>query len=248
MTSFTESRSPAATSDRPLPERAPRRWSLLLVTTAALTLAACAAPGPAKRGGSSYPAAASSGTAPASGSSAEAAAAKGDPDRRFQEALALMKAGRIEEAQTAFLALSRDYPQFSGPLTDLGILYAQSRQRELAVESLGRAVALNPNNEVAHNWLGTLYREGGDFARAERAYRAAIAARPDYAQAHLNLAILYDVALHQPEKAMAEYRTYQRLSGDDSLIVEAWIRELQTRIDAGRPAEAGATEVAGAAP
>lgn len=218
-----------------------RRARTTAVVLAAMTLAACAAPGPTKRGGSS---ASTSSATQTQASATPERAVHGDPDQRFQHALALMKAGQIEPAQAAFLQLSRDYPNFSGPLTDLGILYAQGSQYELAVASLTRAVALNPDNEVAHNWLGTLHRENSDFSNAERAYRAAIRIKPVYAQAHLNLAILYDVALHRPQQALDGYREYQRLSGDESLIVEAWIRDLQARL----AATTTPTEVAGATP
>ena len=195
----------------------------------ALALAACSAPGPKRpqvdRPASPSPAAATAPTAVAAPS-----ANKGDPDLRFQEALALMKARRYPEAQAAFLALSTDFPDFSGPLTDLGILYAQGRQHELAVASLTRAIKANPGNAVAHNWLGTLHRESGDFIRAEQSYRRAIAARPDYTPAYLNLAILYDVALHRPREALATYQDYQRRLGHEDLIVAAWIRDLEARL------------------
>ena len=234
MTSLTEL--------HPRTIRLRRQAPVLLI---ALVLSACA-PGPARHGpGTALPV----GALPPTGSATPAAPdtpVRGDPDRRFQEALALMKSRRIQEAQTAFLALSRDYPTFSGPLTDLGILYAQGAQLQLALASLRRAVDLTPHNQVAHNWLGTLHREAGDFAGAERAYRAAIAARPAYAQAHLNLAILHDVALHRPQEALSGYRQYQQLSGDDSLIVQAWIRALESRIAEGRPGTP--TQVAGTGP
>jgi tetratricopeptide (TPR) repeat protein len=213
------------------------------IALTALTLAACGTNTP--RPAASKPKA--DATAPAKPVLVETRpdADKGDPDRRFQEALALMKARQFPQAQAAFIALSRDYPTFSGPLTDLGILYAQSRQHELAIASLSRAVAANPQNAVAHNWLGTLYRENGDGLRAEQAYRRAITAKPDYAQAHLNLAILHDVVLHRPREALVAYRDYQRLAGGDDLIVAAWIRDLESRLQA--PA-AKTTAVAEATP
>ncbi|MGQ0621214.1 MAG: tetratricopeptide repeat protein [Panacagrimonas sp.] len=205
----------------------------------ALTLAACGSPGPRnKPAARPLPAAApveAPATKPASTADLEdgvlaANRPKGDPDQIFQEALRLMKERKFPEAQNAFIALSRDYPAFSGPLTDLGILYAQGEQHELALSSLSRAVKANPGNEVAHNWLGTLYRENGEPLRAEQSYRNAIAARPGYAQAHLNLAILYDVVLHRPREALVSYRDYQRFAGDNNLIVAAWIREIEGRL------------------
>lgn len=217
----------------------------------ALMLAACGSPGPHKPTNRPMPPA---DTAPAPASKPastadtyeEMMATKGDPDQRFQEALQLMKARKFPEAQNAFLALSRDYPTFSGPLTDLGILYAQGRQHELALASLAGAVKANPGNEVAHNWLGTLYRENGEPLRAEQSYRNAISAKPSYAQAHLNLAILYDVVLHRPREALTSYRDYQRLSGDNNLIVAAWIRDIESRLE--QQQAAAPTTVAEATP
>ena len=207
-------------------------WKPALAAVLALTLTACASSGPSRPSAKRTSSAASTPAAAAPSASANEAkeAAKGDPDQRFQQALALMKARKYPEAQAAFIALSKDYPNFSGPFTDLGILYAQGRQHELAVASLTRAVAANPNNEVAHNWLGTLHRENHDFVRAEQSYRKAISVKPEYAQAHLNLAILYDVALHRPKDAVASYKDYQRIIGTEDLIVAAWIREIESRM------------------
>jgi tetratricopeptide (TPR) repeat protein len=156
-----------------------------------------------------------------------ASADKGDPDARFKAALQLMKDKKRAEAQAAFAQLAVDFPEYSGPLTDLGILFAQARHREAALASLSKAVAANPKNAVAQNWLGIVYRESGDYAQAEQAYRAALAARADYAAAHLNLGILYDVCLKRPQEALEQYREYQRYAGEDRLMVGVWIKELE---------------------
>ena len=226
----------------------PRGGHIALAAAAmlALTLAACSAPGP--RRPTERPAPTPAAAAPGAFEATTPTINKGDPDRRFQDALGLMKARHYPEAQAAFLSLTTDFPDFSGPLTDLGILYAQGRQTELAVASLTRAIKANPDNAVAHNWLGTLHRERGDFLRAEQSYRRAIAARADYAPAHLNLAILYDVALHRPREALIAYQEYQRRVGQEDLIVAAWIRDLEARLQPAAPgpvrtASAGGNEV-----
>jgi Flp pilus assembly protein TadD len=166
--------------------------------------------------------------------------AKADPDQRFSAALKLMKDHQPQEAQAAFAALAKDYPDFSGPLTDLAILYAQSRQRPQAIASFSRAVNMNPRNAVAWNWLGILYRESGDYLRSEKAYQQALAIKPDYAAVHLNLAILYDVGMRRPQDALSQYREYQRTSGKEDLIVTAWIKDLEMT--------SGTTVASGAAP
>ena len=199
-----------------------------------LALAACDTPGP-RPYHSSSPSHAAPVVAPAI-----PGAKKGDPDQRFKAALKLMK-DHEPEAQAAFLALSQDFPKFSGALTDLGILYAQGRHREQALASFSQAVAANPSNAVALNWLGILYRESGDLARSEQAYRTALALRADYAAAHLNLAILYDVSLRRPQEALAQYREYQKYAGDQNLIVSAWIKDLEQTTSATTAVASGVT-------
>ena len=165
---------------------------------------------------------------------------KADPDQRFNAALKLMKEHQLPEAQTAFAALAKDYPDFSGPLTDLAILYAQSRQRAQAIAGFSKAVNMNPRNAVAWNWLGILYRESSDYQRAENAYLHALSIKPDYAGAHLNLAILYDVSMKRPQDALSQYREYLRVAGKEDLIVSAWIKDLEM--------SSGMTIASGAAP
>jgi len=155
---------------------------------------------------------------------------KGDPDQRFSAALKLMKDKQAKDAYDAFLQLAKDFPEFSGPLTDLAILQSNSKQRAPAIINFQKALKDNPQNYVAQNWLGSLQRENGDYAAAETAYRAALAIKPDYAAPHLNLGVLYDVYLKRPQDALNEYREYQRIAGPDRLIVTAWIRDLEDRL------------------
>jgi tetratricopeptide (TPR) repeat protein len=197
--------------------RCAERAGLLLV----LALAACAGGSPPR------PAPVHAAPAEAVPATPAPSADKGDPDARFKAALALMKDKKHAEAQAAFAQLAVDFPEYSGPLTDLGILFAQAKHREAAFAALSKAVAANPKNAIAQNWLGIVYRESGDYAHAEQAYRGALAARPDYAPAHLNLGILYDVCLKRPQDALEQYRAYQQYAGDDKLMVAVWIKELE---------------------
>jgi len=171
-------------------------------------------------------------------------AAKSEPQQRFQTALDLMQQGRRDEAVVALQALVRDYPQFSGPATDLGIVYAQQHRRAEAIASFSQAVKVNPRNAVAWNGLGLQYRESGDYGHAEQAYRQALAVKPDYATAALNLAILYDLSLHRPQDAVQQYRNYQQLAGSKSSpMVSVWIKEIEMA-----STTAGGAVVAGAQP
>jgi tetratricopeptide (TPR) repeat protein len=179
------------------------------------------------------------------------APAKGDPEQRFQQALQLVKDKKPQEARDAFAKLAQDFPQYSGPLNDLGMLQAQGKQRDQAIGSFSQAVAVNPKDDYAWGWLGILYRENGDYARSEQAYLKAIALKSDNAVTRLNLGILYDAYLRRPQDALAQYREYQRIAGKDSKpIVMAWINELQDGQPqaAGKAAAGQLTPAAGTAP
>ncbi|MGH8505291.1 MAG: tetratricopeptide repeat protein [Stenotrophobium sp.] len=171
-----------------------------------------------------------------------------DADGRFNAALDLMKQQQIPEAEKAFGDLARDFPQYSGPLTNLGILYARANQPQQAIGAFSRAVVVNPQNAVAYNWLGVLYRQSGNYLRAEQAYKQALDIDANDAEAHLNLGILYDSYLKRPADALAQYKEYQRLDGMKDLRVSAWVAELEKSQAATTTPAAAAKTPAAAAP
>ncbi len=195
----------------------------------ALMLAACTAPAPRNYGSASAHAR-DARVLPEAAALAKPDPAKGDPEQRFQAALKLMKDHQPQEAREAFASLAQDFPNYSGPLNDLGVLQAQGRQRDQAIASFARATAANGSNAFAYGWLGILYRESGDYAHAEQAYRKAIELKPDDAAAHLNLGILYEIYLKRPAEALTQYREYQRIAGQKNLMVGIWIRQLESRM------------------
>lgn len=157
--------------------------------------------------------------------------ARADFDTQNAEALALLQSRDYVAASEQLQQLVNQYPQQSAPLTNLGIALAHLGRRDEAITQLRRAAQADRKNAVAWNWLGQQLRRAGDISGAESAYKAALLAQPDDAASHKNLAILYDVNLNQPGSALEHYRRYQALTGSESLIVEAWARAAQDRLD-----------------
>jgi tetratricopeptide (TPR) repeat protein len=210
------------------------RVPLVAGLCAALLLAGCA--GPAKKPVARKPPATQSKPATPAPAARAPAPAQPAPTGAYAEALKLLKSNQLEQAEAALQAVAKANPQASGPLTNLGIVYARSNRKPEARTAFTRAINLNPANAAAHNWLGVLAREAGDFARAEQAYQAALAADADYAPAQLNLAILYDLHLKRPVDALAAYRKYDALTGRKDARVAVWIGELEAT--AGAPQQA----------
>lgn len=147
----------------------------------------------------------------------------------FEQALAAMREARYGEARAMLEALAEAHPELSGPATNLGIIVARvDNDSARALQHFRSAVAANPGNAVAHNWIGVLLRQRGAHDAAERAYLRALEAQPDYADAHRNIGILYDVHLGDPGKARQHYQRYLDLDHEQgSLIVRVWLNALE---------------------
>jgi len=149
--------------------------------------------------------------------------------RDFENARRALIAGRLDEAERGFLALTKSNPELGGTHANLGIIYRQKQKLDESVAALERAVKANPKQAVYFNQLGIAYRMVGQFAKAREAYEKAIALDPNYALAHLNLGILFDVYLWDSKRALELYDRYLSLSpgGDDK--VKKWASDLRNR-------------------
>lgn len=147
----------------------------------------------------------------------------------YEQALASMQAGRHKEAETVLLELTRKYPELSGPYANLGILYYRTGRPTEAVEMLNKAIGINSQQAAYYNQLGVIQRSNGRFAEARTAYSRALEVDANYPFAHLNLGILYDLYLGEPDRAVAHYQRYAELNPADAKQVEKWIADLKQR-------------------
>jgi type IV pilus assembly protein PilF len=68
--------------------------------------------------------------------------------------------------------------------------YLQKNQPELALQSLRRALELDPKSAEAYNIMGALLERDDAVDKAEQAYRKALSLKPDYPQARNNYGVL----------------------------------------------------------
>lgn len=146
----------------------------------------------------------------------------------FDEALALVHAGNDAGAEAQLETLAHQYPQFSTPLIDVGILHRKDGNLDAAAKAFQDALARNPHSAAAWTELGVTQRLGGKFQDAEQSYARAIAANPAYAPAYRDRGVLRDLYLDQPAAALADFQQYRRLDGGDKLAA-MWVAELQHR-------------------
>ncbi len=103
-------------------------------------------------------------------------------------------------------------------------------RNEEARELLQAALQRDPASAGGLNRLGVVERRLGRFEAAQLAYQRAIAVDPSYAAPEMNVAVLLDLYLGDPARALAHYERYQSLAGEAGAGVGPWLVELRTRL------------------
>jgi tetratricopeptide (TPR) repeat protein len=147
----------------------------------------------------------------------------------FAAAVTLQRAGRADEAASAWKALLREQPELAGAHANLGLLHRKAGRLDEAIVALERAVQLSPLQAAFSNQLGIALRQAGRFAQARQAYERGLAAQPEHAASHFNLAILLDLYLGDRDAALAHYQRAQVLLPEQAPQVQRWVAELKNR-------------------
>jgi protein O-GlcNAc transferase len=110
-------------------------------------------------------------------------------DQLLEQALRLHHQNWLAEAEPVYRRILLQAPQHGMALFQLGTLYCQAANWAAAVELLGVATRVQPNNADAWNNLGTALRNTGRVQEAVAAYTRSVEAQ-DNALARENLAVL----------------------------------------------------------
>jgi len=150
----------------------------------------------------------------------------------YNEAIIAAKQGKVDRAIILLEKVTQNNPEYAVAFTDLGLQYLRKDNLQAADMAFENAIILNSSDFVAYNHRGVIKRKQGDFVSAKKMYLAAIDQNSDYANAHLNLAVLYDIYLYELNQAMSHYKKYQSLTNNGDKLVGKWIIDLERRISA----------------
>jgi tetratricopeptide (TPR) repeat protein len=106
----------------------------------------------------------------------------------LERAMASHRAGNLVEAERLYRQICAVDPNNVDSLHYLGVLAGQAGRNDIAIDLIGRAVALKPDYAEAHNNLGNAFATQGRTGEAIRHYAQALALRPDYVDARVRLA------------------------------------------------------------
>jgi tetratricopeptide (TPR) repeat protein len=131
-------------------------------------------------------------------------------------ALRRHQAGELEAAARLYQAILARDPDQADALHLLGVVRHQQRQSALAVELIGRAVALRPGAAAFHANLAEAYRSIGQLERAVGCCRTALLLHSDYPEARVNLGLALQ-GLGRHDEAVLAYQSALELRPNDAI-------------------------------
>lgn len=136
-------------------------------------------------------------------------------DGLIAEAVEHHRAGRLDDAETAYKNLLADTPDDPGIMHNLAVLAAQSGRRPEAIDLFGRAIESDPGYVSAHLNRAHALRQEGRADEAIDSYRQVTALEPDHYDAHRALGFLW-LGLGRRDRALDHFaRTMDLRRGED---------------------------------
>ncbi len=101
------------------------------------------------------------------------------------------QAGQLAEAEQLYRRILQADPRQAEALHLLGLIAHQVGRRDVAIDYMTAAIALDASQPSFHSNLGEVYRGEGRLAEAQACYQRAVRLQPRFAAAHYNLGLLF---------------------------------------------------------
>lgn len=147
----------------------------------------------------------------------------------FIRARQAFKQARYKQAEKILQNVIHEDSSLSGPWVMLGDIADQENELEEAKKYYLNAIAVNKKNINARLRLALIERKLGQYMSAQKTYAEMLALWPDFPEAHLNLAVLYDIYLNHPIRAQKHLEAYLFLVQGKDAKAQAWLEEVQSR-------------------
>lgn len=156
-----------------------------------------------------------------------------DEIQHYREAITYLNENRLDRAEELLTGIITQRPEFAGPWVNMALVQLRKNQPDKAEQTLQRALERNPNMSQAYNLLGYIEKQRGNILKAKEHFQRAIAGKPDYAIAHYNIALLYDIYLQDIPNAIQHYKRYLELTGNQDEDTINWVSELERSLTRG---------------
>jgi len=154
----------------------------------------------------------------------------------YKKALYALKALKFDKAEILLSDIIERHPNLAGPHANMGLVHYKKGHIEQAKQSLKKALTLNPKNPYVYNIMGIIKNNKGDFSSAEKYFLLAIQNKPNYAKAHYNIALLYDIYFHEIKKSIQHYQKYLKIIASKDINDKQttdWLQQLENSLKQG---------------
>ncbi|MDD9892106.1 MAG: hypothetical protein OXT49_01165 [Gammaproteobacteria bacterium] len=150
---------------------------------------------------------------------------------QWQKANKRLKRGKYAKALVILDEIIVQQPKFAPAHINRGIALAGLQRNADALAALEAGLRLRPESPrtiaAAYNQAGMLYRRNQQLEAARKSYEKAVRADATFDLPHFNLALLYEQAYNQPQRALEHYARYQALQDKPDPAVRVWTRILE---------------------
>lgn len=150
---------------------------------------------------------------------------------QLKEAIENINAGKLNIAKKSLLQLQKNAPKNSLVLSNLAAIAYTENKAEEANTLATKALSIRKDNPQAYNIIGLVAVERGDVRDAEQAYIKALNINNSYANAHFNLALVYDIYYQDVKSAIRHYQAYLALSDFQDKKTLEWVQELERSLE-----------------
>jgi Tfp pilus assembly protein PilF/ubiquinone/menaquinone biosynthesis C-methylase UbiE len=121
-------------------------------------------------------------------------------DQLFNQAFALHKEGKLEEAVSRYNQILEINPNYTNAYYNLAIVFQESGEVQKAKVCYEKAIEIDPNLINVHYNLGNLLSDIGEYQKAKVCYEKVIEIDPNFEIAHNNLGAIFQ-SLKENQKA-----------------------------------------------
>ncbi len=149
---------------------------------------------------------------------------------QYRQARNYLSKEDYKRAERLLTKLAGKHTGHFGVHLNLATTLFRQGQLEQALAHCEAALSINGNIAQAYNLRGLIAVKNKQFQTAESKYQKAIALDKSYANAHYNLALLYDIYYQDIDKAYLSYQEYLRLVPDDKITAD-WLEQLKFSLE-----------------
>lgn len=143
-----------------------------------------------------------------------------DAVKRYNKAVQLHLAGKLDEAIAAYKEALEVNNALAEAHSNMGLIYNQQHNYAQALSEFRKALAVNPKDAITYNGIGAALRAEKDLPGAIKNWQTAVSLDSKLATAHYNLGTAYEIQ-KEYDKALSSYKAAVK---NDYRLGEAYYR------------------------